>query len=116
MLNVLDSLENVGVVKQYSKTATLFVTQEEQTMRITAWKNYWSPERVRDVRKKIAVAARKNDLQPSIFEPFFILVESDYEPESLYDAGVLPESMLSNFVEETDGHFMVFTSVLMPIL
>jgi len=114
MLNVLDSLENVGVVKQYSKTATLFVTQEEQTMRIAAWKNYWSPERVRDVRKKIAVAARKNDLQPSIFEPFFILVESDYEPESLYDAGVLPESMLSNFVEETDGHFMVFTSVLMP--
>ena len=41
------------------------------------------------------------------------MLESDYEEESLYEAEILPESLVSNFIEETDGKYMVFTSVLL---
>ena len=78
------------------------------------WKDYWTEERVADVRKKITQAAKANDLDPIMFEPFYMMVESEYEPESLYEADVLPESLISNFIEETDGKYVVFTSVQLP--
>ena len=115
ILATLDSLKREGVLHQYSKVAELFVPLEEQEERIARWKDYWTEERVADVRKKITGAAEKNGLEPVMFEPFYMMVESDYEAESLYDAEVLPESLLSNFIERMDdGKYVVFTSVQLP--
>lgn len=114
LLNTCDSLQQAGIVESFSKTSALFIPMEEQEERIEAWYAYWTPERVDDVRKKLYRAARANDLPTTMFEPFFMMVESEYEAESLFEADVLPESLLSNFVEEVDGKHLVFTNVLMP--
>ena len=112
ILATLDSLQQEGILHQYAKVSTLFVPMEEQEKRIALWKDYWTEERVADVRKKITKAAEEHNLDPIIFEPFYLMVESDYEAESLYDSEVLPESLVSNFIEETtEGNYMVFTSV-----
>ncbi len=110
---VLDSLQQAGVVKQYSKASQLFIPVEEQERRIGQWKAYWTPERIGEARQHITRAATELDMNPQLFEPFFIMVEADYEAEPLYDAGILPESLLCNFIEETAGNYLVFTSVLM---
>ena len=108
----LDSLQKEGVLQQYSKVSELFVPLEIQEERIALWKDYWTEERVADVRLTINRMGKKNGLDPIMFEPFYMMVESDYEAESLYESGILPESLLSNFIEETtDGKYMVFTSV-----
>ena len=114
IIATLDSLQQEGILKQYSKVSELFIPLEEQEERISMWKDYWTEERVADVRKKITQAAKANDLDPIMFEPFYMMVESEYEPESLYEADVLPESLISNFIEETDGKYVVFTSVQLP--
>ncbi len=112
---VIDSLKNAGTVKQYSGIVSLFTTDAEARTRIDAWKAYWSPERVASVRSNVTSAARAEGLNPAMFETFYTMVEADYEPQSLYDAGVLPDELLCNYIEETyDGRFMVFTSTLMP--
>lgn len=113
IVRVCDSLRQAGVVARYSAVSSLFLTTDEQWARIEAWKRYWSAERVSRVRADVAAAARRNGLRAEFFEPFFALVEADYEPASLYDAGVLPESLLSNFVEKMDDSYLVFTSALM---
>ncbi len=111
---VCDSLEQAGVVKRFSNVSSLLLTEAEQQSRIDAWRSYWNEQRVAEVRQKVAISARRHGLDAELFEPFFTLLEADYAPASLVEAGVLPESLLSNFVEETDGKYMVFTSVLMP--
>lgn len=47
-----------------------------------------------------------------MFEPFYAMLEGDYTAESLYDAGVIPESLSSNFIEKSsDGKYLVFNAV-----
>ncbi|MBQ8867589.1 MAG: MMPL family transporter [Bacteroidaceae bacterium] len=109
----LDSLQEAGVVKQFSRSSALFIPTAEQEERIARWAGYWTPERVDEVRTLLTASARRHGLNPDMFEPFYIMVESEYEPTSLYEAEVLPESLLSNFIEESDDRFLVFTSVQM---
>ncbi|MBQ7350673.1 MAG: MMPL family transporter, partial [Bacteroides sp.] len=112
IIATLDSLQKEGVLHQYAKVSELFIPLEEQEERIALWKDYWTEERIADVKLSINRMAKKNGLDPIMFEPFYMMIESDYEAESLYDAEVLPESLVSNFIElTTEGKYVVFTSV-----
>ncbi len=111
---VLDSLKTAGSVEQISNMLSFFVTQDVAQERIDAWKAYWSADRLSQTKKLITTAARKEGLNPGMFDVFYTLAESDYEPESLYDAGVFPDELISNYIEETEtGEFMAFTSALL---
>jgi len=115
IIETLDSLQKEGVLHQYSKVSELFIPLEEQEERIALWKDYWTEERMTDVRLNINRMAKKNGLDPIMFEPFYMMIEADYEAESLYDAEILPESLVSNFIEKMDdGKYVVFTSVQLP--
>ncbi len=115
IIATLDSLQKEGVPHQYAKVSELFIPLEEQEERIALWKNYWTEDRIADVKLSINRMAKKNGLAPIMFEPFYMMIESDYEAESLYESEVLPESLISNFIELTDeGKYVVFTSVQLP--
>ena len=109
----LKKLSDQGLVKGYhSLVPLLFQTTRDQELRIAAWKAFWSPERTAAARKTLDAAARRHKLDPNLFAPFFALVEADYEPGSLFEAGVIPPEMLSNYIEaQPSGRKMIFTSV-----
>ena len=108
----LDSLEKAGQLTRYSSLVPLlFQTQRDQEDRIVAWKSFWTQERIARTQRDVAAAARKQQLDPDIFIPFFALLESDYEPASLFEAGLIPHEMMSNFVEhQSSGRWMVFST------
>ena len=110
--NRLDSLEKTGILTRYSSLVpVLFQSQRDQEERIAAWKTFWTPERIARTQRDLNAAAKKQQLDPSLFAPFFALLESDYEPASLYEAGVIPHEMMSNFVEhQASGRWMVFST------
>ncbi len=118
----LDSLKDAGVVKKYADAAGVFLVPEgEQRNRIDLWSNYWSEKispshtRFSLTEQRLSRAAVEQNLSPDFFAPFSALCEAEYTPESIYDSGAVPESILSNFVEQSaDGTYMVFTSALMP--
>ena len=109
----LDSLRRTGLVKRYSSIVSLlFQTEQEQTLRIDAWKNFWTPQRIEKARHDLSAAARRQKLDPSLFEPFFALVEADYLPGNLYESGLVPDALLSSFIEKQDsGRWMIFSTV-----
>ncbi|MBR0223970.1 MAG: MMPL family transporter, partial [Bacteroidales bacterium] len=109
----LDSLQQAGLVKRYSSVVSLlFQSETEQKQRIAAWQDFWSPQRVAQARHDLAAAARRYNLDPALFAPFFALVEADYQPDSLYEAGVVPEELLSSFIERQEsGRWMIFSTV-----
>ena len=109
----LDSLKQAGIVKGYSQiTPLLFQSTSEQEARIAQWKRYWTPERIATLRRNMETAGRRHNISPGVFSPFLAVLEGDYEPGNLFEAGVVPEDMLSNFIEhEASGRYLVFTDV-----
>lgn len=113
LVETLDSLSQDSTIISYTKTTQLFIPTDVQEERIAMWREYWSEQRVAEVRQIITSTANANNLPAEMFAPFYAMIEADYEPASLYDAEVFPPELLSNYIEETNGKFMVFTSVQM---
>ena len=113
LVSRLDSLQRLGLVKHYTSLVPLLVqSTSDQEERIEAWKRFWSPERTALARRDLEQAARKHRLEPSLFVPFFALLEADYEPGSPLDEDLVPEELLSNYVERQEGgRQLLFSSV-----
>jgi predicted RND superfamily exporter protein len=111
LATVFDSLKQQGRIYDYSKTATLLIPEKEQIERIGRWRDFWTPERIAETRYNLAEAGQVYGFRPETFNPFFAMIDEDTEPVSVYDSGILPEELMSNIIEYTDGKYMVFTSV-----
>ena len=110
--NKLDSLQKQGLVKKYTPINKLFIPMQVQQERIDVWHEYWNEDRLDNVRALIAKTAPKAGLNADGFEPFFDMAVAEYEPEPLYDAGIIPEGYLSTMMEETwNGDYLCITSV-----
>ena len=111
----LDSLKQAGAIYGYSGVDGILIPTEEQQRNIDLWKAYWTPEKISSTYNLLKKEADKYGWAAStgfdIPGTFRLMAESDYAPQSLYDAGVLPESLLCNFVENNDSGWLVFTSV-----
>ena len=108
----LDSLQKLGLVKSYTHTSQIFVPMKEQQVRIDTWKHYWNDERLATVRRLIAETAPQAGLNADAFENFFEAAQTDYEPDSLYGAGIIPEGYQSTLMEQSyNGDYLCFTSV-----
>ena len=108
----LDSLEKIGLVKDYTHTNVIFVPLSIQQQRIDAWKAYWTPERLAKVKTLISATAPSSGLTADSFQPFFDLAEADYTPTPLYEADIIPVGYQSTLMEQTAaGDYLCFTSV-----
>ena len=108
----LDSLQRLGLVKSYTRTNQVFVPLRQQQERIETWKQYWTDERLAQVRLLIAQTAPQAGLNAEAFGPFFEAATRDYPPDSLYGAGLIPPGYQSTLTEQSyGGDYLVFTSV-----
>ena len=108
----LDSLQKIGLVKDYTHTNLIFVPLKVQQERIDAWKAYWTPERIAKVKSLIATTAPNAGFTADGFQPFFDLVDADYTPTPLYEADIIPAGYQSTLMEQTAaGDYLCFTSV-----
>ncbi|MBR4774693.1 MAG: MMPL family transporter [Bacteroidales bacterium] len=114
---ILDSLQEVGLVKAYSPiTRYLLQSTADQEERIRLWNSFWNGDRVRTLRKDLRASAREHNLPESLFDPFLTLLTTHYEPGNLFEPEdgieVVPPGLMSNYVEkEKNGRYMVFTDV-----
>lgn len=114
MTAMLDSMHSAGTIQGLSKAASLFPTTHEQEVRIQHWRDFWTPERIIEIRDRLAVAGTTYSFRPNTFDPFLDLLANDYEPIAIYHADIIPDELLSNMIEYTDSTYLVFTSAQMP--
>ena len=111
---VIDSLKADGCIgRSQDLVSLLFIPEEEQKARIDAWNNYWTEQKRADARRAIDSAARQKGLDASLFDPFFSLLDVEFEPASLYESGIVPEGLLCNFIENSANRYLVFSPVLL---
>ncbi len=115
--DVLDSLKGKGLLYSFTTPEGLLVPLSEQQENIDRWQQYWTMERTASTYRMLRRCARRygwsESTQMDIPETFRAMARADYEPTTLYEAGVLPEGLLANFVENTPDGWLVFTGVLM---
>lgn len=108
----LDSLQQAGLVHKYSRPTQLFIPLSVQQQRIEAWHNYWTESRLTEARRLIRISAPKAGLNAEAFEPFFEAATRSYEPDALYEAGIIPQGYLTTVMEQTyDSSFLCFSTV-----
>lgn len=112
MMSVMDSLQRVGLIKQYSGVADFFLPLNKQQENIRNWNAFWTPERIANTRNAVSSAAIQNNLDPEIFTPFYAILEMDYQPELFFEAPWIPKELLSNFIEKVGDDYLVFSSML----
>ena len=86
----------------------------EQQRRIDCWTQYWTDERKESVKSLIAKAGQKRGIKAEMFQPFFDMINADYQPASIYEAEALPNGLISSLVEKVGDSYMVFTQVKAP--
>ena len=108
----LDSLQDAGLVDHYSQTSKLFIPLHIQQQRIDAWQAYWTDERLATVRQLIARCAPVAGLNPEAFAPFYEAATRTYEPDALYEAGLIPTGYLTTTMEQSyDSSYLCFSTV-----
>ena len=112
---ILDSVKTAGGLHDYSDLVSkVFITERTQQQRIDAWNAFWTPAVKDDVLDRIYTETGRLNLYPDLFNGFESILATNYEPASLLESGVVPENLLSNFIEcNADGQYMVFTDVSM---
>ena len=115
LMPILDSMKQKGYVHSYTDMIPkLFVTQNDQELRIDAWNAYWTDERKNEAIRMVDNGAHDFGLDPMMFYDFKELLNAEYEPASLLESGVVPPNLLGNFIEcNADNQYMVFTDVAM---
>jgi predicted RND superfamily exporter protein len=109
----LEVLKSRGEIAGYSASSNIFIPKGEQETRISQWNAYWTDGKKEEVKAKVELAGLKYKFSPETFDPFFDMLDAEYEPVSLYEAGIIPDAILSNLIEFTDSSYLVFTPVLM---
>ena len=109
----LDSLKSAGIVHDYVPVTDLLLhSTAEQQQRIAAWKAFFTPARIRELRRNLSAASVANGLPAQFCDAFVNLLGTPYEPGNLVESGIVPPGMLSNYVERQEsGRYMVFTDV-----
>jgi len=117
MYRILDSLRKEGVIYSWSGAENILVTPEDQESNILAWKEFWTPARIDKAYGMLKRYDGEFNLSDGagmdIPETFKLMAESDYAPQQLYYAGVVPEGLMSNFAEQNEDGWLVFASALM---
>ena len=113
MFPTLDSLKAQGLVYSYSPvTRLLLQSTEDQQARIDTWNAFWSKSRVARLKRDLGAAAAENKLPYNLFDTFLDIISRKYEPDNLFESGIVPPGLLSNYVEKQEsGRYMVFTDV-----
>ena len=110
--HVLDSLLQLGIVKSYSPTDQILIPLRVQAERIAAWQAFWTPERRALARDLVDKHAPKAGMKASAYDPFFRLLDTDFQADPLYEAGIIPTGYLSTLMEQAaDGQYLCFTTV-----
>ena len=109
----VDTTTHNALVHSYTSfIPKLFVTQADQKQRIAAWNAFWTEDRKDKARTLVRENAVRLQMDPDIFAGFEELLDNDYEPEPLFESGVVPDNLLGNFIEcNADSQYMVFTDV-----
>ncbi len=107
----LSELKEKGVIAGRSSVSDFLISDSLQRRRIENWKNYWTKERKDIVKADINLYAAKSGFTGSAFDPFFSMLDRQYQPVDMLASPVFKNSMLSEFVSVKNNVVTILTGI-----
>ncbi len=108
-------LKDSYIISSYTSPSAFLVDAQSQQLMIAKWDSLWTPAKRAELKKMVAESAERAGFEADMFEPFYSAIEAEYSPVNVVESGIIPQAMLSNFIERSqDSTYMVFTSILAP--
>lgn len=74
--DMLEKEKAAGRISHYFSASTMFPGNSLAGSNASAWRNFWTPERIADLRKNLESAGRPLGFSAQAFDPFLKLVEN----------------------------------------
>jgi len=97
----IDSLEKIGVIKNYTSVSSLLKSQHEQEQLIESWENLWQ-QKYDSTTYKIKKLAVNKGFKANAFAGFDSLVLKKYQPLDPNIKNAIFSKITSNYLIETD--------------
>ncbi len=108
-----DSLKQAGVIGSYLPTSVILPDRVKQERRIAHWKNYFTPEKQREIMRNVEAACREKGVDAAMYAPFAEVMGGDYEPSLLLEQGLVPSQLSSILAEQVGDYWLVYMPIKM---
>ncbi|MEZ5016314.1 MAG: 1-acyl-sn-glycerol-3-phosphate acyltransferase [Flavipsychrobacter sp.] len=99
----LNEFYEKGWIKDISNPVSLLPSKATQQKRIARWKDYWSEERVNNIRAAIEPAAKEVGFSATAFSGFYQRLNTDYQPLQEKDEAVIKSLFPGGFSTNEAG-------------
>jgi len=107
VLRVTDSLQEQGLIRQYSGVRYLLQSDSLMKTRIARWERYWTSSKKRLVQQVLSDSSRKLGFTMKAFDPFYQFLNKVFAPIPKEQTVVFRNVMFSDWINETQGVTMI---------
>ncbi len=104
---LLESCRNDGLISEISWVSDLMLSREAQKVKIEQWKRFWETAGVENCKATINQSGIEHHFKKDAFQPFFDLLDKEFQPIPMEEYDLLMELFLNNFISNDDGVWSV---------
>jgi 1-acyl-sn-glycerol-3-phosphate acyltransferase len=105
----IEKLKNAGTVSRYAGVSSLILSDSLQTVRISRWKNYWTPARKSQLITVLETEGAKQKFRPAAFEQFKTMLDKDFQPMDTTSQQSFRQNFLDDFITVNNNQVTVVT-------
>jgi len=109
---LLESCRKDGLFSEISWVSDLLLSREAQSRKIDRWNHFWETSGVESTKANILSSGLENHFKENAFQPFYDLLDKEFQPIEMEEYGLLMELFLHNFISREDESWSV-VSILM---
>lgn len=99
----LQELKAQGLIKKYSSVSALFMSEQEQNIRIRRWNEFFTAAKKDSLKKRLIDAGLAYKFRENAFGAFYDLLQDSPEPLSQSDSDTLSKLLFKEWVGKVNG-------------
>lgn len=108
---ILEKLKADGTLIKYASVNHLLISETEQLQRIKRWKNFWTPERIQQLKKDLITKSAVYKFKPDAFREFYSKLDTTYSPLGIKDFTAVQSTILDNYMTQGKDETTILTII-----
>ena len=107
----LEQLKKNNEIVSFGSIGTLAKSDRTQQQKIEAWKQFWNPEKITDLKQNLVTSGSELGFKENTFEQFYSLLNSNFDPMRLADLKTVKSLAVNDYVVQ-DKNGTTITSLI----
>lgn len=108
---LLQHLEQNKIINKYASINAVLPSKAEQTKRIARWNLFWTKDKKTKLKEQLIAKSKKYNFKENAFNQFYASLDKSYTPITAEDFGESKETILGNYISESNNQTLVITAI-----